>query len=230
MFAKAPYLQCSNYGDRANSTWMIKPMRNDERDARWFVPILIALIVLATSSAIVGERGIKDNQHRGAVPAQVAMLDADLYLIRDGAQVTANDICLNGATDAAPVERNHRIESLNADLIMCYAKQQWSVTAGPPRSFIPDGLVHTLLAPWYWGVLVGLLLGFFPYGYVRAHRWLGKWEKEQRANERKGLENAKAALIGQWTRASSLDLDDPAYISDADFEKRLGELDAKINA
>ena len=203
-------------------------MSDDEAAARWFVPILLALVILACSAITIGEQGIKDNQHRGPVPAGITQLKPDLYL-RDGRSgVDPNSICLNGGGGDPAVTSVTTIPGKSVDLIDCYSDQQWNVKAGPPRSFIPDGIVATLTAPWYWGALGGLLILFFPYGYVWAFRKRAKLNKALRKQEAKSLDEQRSLLIAQWTKSSNLDLDDPGYISDEDFETRLGQLDERI--
>ena len=203
-------------------------MDGEEVATRWFLPILIALVVLVCSAIAIGEQGIKDNQHRGPVPAGITQLKPDLYL-RDGKSgVDPNRICLNGGGGDPAVTSVTTIPGKSVDLIDCYSDQQWNVKAGPGRSFIPDGIVSTLTAPWYWGLLGALLILFFPYGYVLAFRKRRKLNKALRKQQAMSLDEQRSLLVAQWVKSTDLDLDDPGYISDEDFETRLGQIDAKI--
>jgi hypothetical protein len=218
------YMGRHHYGN-----WIEGPyMSEDEKVTRWGLAIVIAVVVFLASSIAWGEKGMKDAMHRGPVPAKVTMLAGDLYLIADGAAVSASDICLDAASGEEPVQKNVRVKDLDVDLVQCYQEQKWNVKLGPAQSFVPDGVVHTATEPWFWGLLGALLVVFFPYGYLRAAWKISKQHKVAATAERKQLEEAKAILIAQWSKSGSLDLDDPGYISDKDFEKRLGELDEKI--
>ena len=197
-----------------------------EAGNRFLAAAAIAIVVAICSSIYVGEQGLKDNQHVGPVPANVTMAKPDLYLVKEGA-VAPDTICLDGSSQDGPVDQTVNLPGLPYTLVECLNDQEWNVPNVPAKSFAPDGFVETATAPWYWVLLGALVILFTPWGYFRAmRRWRGI---RNRLNEAEAgrLQATKELLVAQWAKSGSLDLDDPGYISDKDFEQRMSELEAK---
>lgn len=208
-------------------------MRSDQINAflgfvgTWFA---VAVITLFVAAGIHDGGGLQESEHAGGLPAGVSQPYDDLYVVSDDATLDAprfGGICGpeeggSGVRSSAPV----KAEGLT--VVFCNDGQTWNVEKGPSPDYT-SSLVAMVTNPFYAGGFGGALLlilgggGIVSLSARRDRRRLAS-ERAAEIEHAAGLAKRKRqALVEAWSQPDT-------SISDEDFERRLAEIDAEIDA
>jgi hypothetical protein len=181
--------------------------------------------------------GRKPHDHPEALPAKVEQLDPRTYLIADHS-VQPTDICRGhgGGSDGQRLEVVKELPKISSQFVVCGHSQSWNDKRVKSLSFW-GAAEHFIRWPLTIPAIVISLILFWQYPIRYRFAWNRAKAREAETQRQKNLQadearllhaaqqqirfdRLKSELVAEWSKADS-------SVSDEDFERKLGELDAR---
>jgi hypothetical protein len=187
------------------------------------------LAVLATCAALTINTIATDNggsdpeDHQGPVPAGVAQLSPQAYLIEPDSNVVPGQICkgTGGSSNASPIESVADVKSLHhATYAHCYADQHWNRPYKKSPNF-GDAMISTGTNKWFFGpvLIVALALALWAAALILPRNYHAKKQAKENAKMLYDKQLAQyRALQSSWSKDE---------IDDLQFDKKIQALVAQ---